>query len=229
MRKISIFRSFFVFLQKINKTFETIRRQIETSSSLGDERHRTELDELRRRLTTIVERQKEKENRIRPILVTQEENRQTIEFSSEWLKKTVEYFRKISQQPVSIQYDQTANRLKSLFDEIRTKFDEISQLEPPMSDEQNRTNLIEEFRLTTESIEQTIDQREKTMKNAEIFDENLVKIQQNLKNLRNNVEKYRLATNSPDDLQVRSENLFDFTRKRRCPCFFVEFQRTFKS
>ena len=118
----------------------------------------------------------------------------------------MEHLEEMSHQPISIQYDQTSNRLKDLFDQMQTKLSDVQKLNNTIADDrsfdQNRTELIEQLERASTQIQQSLDQREQMRKSAERFDENMGGIQQKMKLLRSKVEQYRLGTNSSDDVQV---------------------------
>lgn len=124
----------------------------------------------------------------------------------------MEHLEEMSHQPISIQYDQTSNRLKDLFDQMQTKLSDVQKLNNTIADDrsfdQNRTELIEQLERASTQIQQSLDQREQMRKSAERFDENMGGIQQKMKLLRSKVEQYRLGTNSSDDLQVSGDFRF---------------------
>lgn len=113
----------------------------------------------------------------------------------------------ISHEPISIQYDQTSNRLKDLLNEIQLKYSRIDKLNSNNYDnhlfEENRSQLITNLNNTQKNIEKSIHDREQIQASVQKLDQNVLGINQNIKTLRNNLENYRLADNNIDELQVK--------------------------
>lgn len=125
----------------------------------------------------------------------------------------------ISIDPISIQYDQTSNRLKDLLNEIHLKFSRIDKLNPAIYDdqsfEQNRSQLISHLNDTEKKTEKIIHDREQIQLSVQKLDQNVLGINQNIKGLRNNLENYRLADNNIDELQVnKKKNTYQKTFSR---------------
>jgi hypothetical protein len=117
----------------------------------------------------------------------------------------------ISNEPISVQYDQGSNRLKDLLNEIQLKYSQIKQLNSTINDndllfQQNRLLLISHLEDTENNINKLINDREQIQLSVQILDQTVSKINQNIKLLRINLEQYRLSDNNIEELQVKTNN-----------------------
>jgi hypothetical protein len=117
----------------------------------------------------------------------------------------------ISNEPISVQYDQGSNRLKDLLNEIQLKYSQIKQLNSTINDndllfQQNRLLLISHLEDTQNNINKLINDREQIQLSVQILDQTVSKINQNIKLLRINLEQYRLSDNNIEELQVKTNN-----------------------
>lgn len=112
----------------------------------------------------------------------------------------------ISVEPISIQYDQTLNRLKDMSNEVQVKFSEIRQINPTRTDdssfEQNYLQLLTHFENTQENITHLISDREQIQTSAQTVDQTVSIINQNVKSIRTNLVHYRLSNENLDEFQV---------------------------
>jgi DNA repair exonuclease SbcCD ATPase subunit len=113
----------------------------------------------------------------------------------------------MSTEPISVQYDQTSNRLKDLLNEIELKSSRIQRINSTITDdlsfEQNRLQLITHLEDTQKNVKRLIDDREQIQLSVQTLDQTVAVINQNIKMLRTNLENYRLANNNIDELQVK--------------------------
>lgn len=113
----------------------------------------------------------------------------------------------ISIEPVSIQYDQTSNRLKDLSTEIQLKLGEVRSLTAAITDdqafEQTRLQLLTHLETSGTNIQKLIEDREQIQTAAQTLDQTVGYIHQNIKSLRSHLDHYRLGTNRIEELQVR--------------------------
>jgi hypothetical protein len=113
----------------------------------------------------------------------------------------------LSIEPISIQYDQTLNRLKTLSNEIQLRLSQVQQINPTLnpdpSFEQNHLQLIIHFENAQENIRKLINDREQIQLSAQTLDENVFLINQNVKLLRTNLEHYRLTNDNIQEFQVK--------------------------
>lgn len=112
----------------------------------------------------------------------------------------------ISLEPISIQYDQTLNRLKTISNEIQLKLSQVQQMDPTINDdpsfEQNHVQLITHLENAQENVHKLIIDREQIQSSAQTLDENVFSINQNIKFLRTNLEHYRLSSDNIEEFQV---------------------------
>jgi len=123
----------------------------------------------------------------------------------------MKYLTIISNEPISVQYDQGSNRLKDLLNEIQLKYSQIKQLNSTINDndllfQQNRLLLISHLEDTQENINKLINDREQIQLSVQILDQTVSKINQNIKLFRTNLEQYRLSDNNIEELQVKTNN-----------------------
>lgn len=146
-------------------------------------------------------------DRIRPILIEKQAQNEFLESSRNWLLNTTKHVAVISTEPISIQYDQTLNRLNDLLNETQIKLSEIQGINSIINDnlsfEQNRLQLIIDFENAIENISTLINRREQIQITVHALDEKVSLIQQSIKGLRTNLEHYRLSNNNTDELQVK--------------------------
>ena len=115
----------------------------------------------------------------------------------------------ISIEPVSIQYDQTSNRLKDLSTEIQLKLAEVRNLTAAIHDDQafeeTRSQLLTHLETSGTNIQRLIEDREQIQTAAQTLDQTVGYIHQNIKGLRGHLDHYRLGTNRIEELQVRHQ------------------------
>lgn len=119
----------------------------------------------------------------------------------------MKYLTTVSNEPVSIQYDQILNRLNDLLNELQAKLAHIqgrnSSVNDDISFEKSRLELINNFESTKCEINTLIDKREQIQITVQSIDNKVSLINQNIKSLRTNIEQYRLSNNNIDELQVK--------------------------
>ena len=135
--------------------------------------------------------------------------------STRWLSDTLLQLNPLSTESISIQYDQTSNRLKDLAKEIQLKLSRIHEI--PFLDgddpsaERSRVELINQLETAQAQIHASIQDREQTRIAVQAVDQSVLAIQQTVKTLRSALDHHRLGANSIDELQV------NLTTDRR-PC-----------
>lgn len=129
-----------------------------------------------------------------------------LESTANWLIDTMRHLTLLSSEPISIQYDQTLNRLTDLSSEIQVKLSQIQGINPMINNtpsfEQNRSKLINDLENTKENIDKLINNREQVQVNVQQLDNIVSLINKNIKILRTNLENYRFANNDLDELLV---------------------------
>lgn len=129
-----------------------------------------------------------------------------LESTANWLIDTMRHLTLLSSEPISIQYDQTLNRLTDLSSEIQVKLSQIQGINPSINNtpsfEQNRSKLINDLENTKENIDKLINNREQVQVNVQQLDNIVSLINKNIKILRTNLENYRFANNDIDELLV---------------------------
>jgi len=147
---------------------------------------------------------------IRPILVEKRAQNELLESSANWLIDTMKHLTTISNEPISVQYDQGSNRLKDLLNETQLIYSRIKQINPTIKDDlsfhQNHLQLTSHLEDAQKNINKLIKDREQTQLSVQTLDQNVSEINQNIKVLRTNLEQYRLSDNNIQELQVKTNN-----------------------
>lgn len=130
-----------------------------------------------------------------------------LDSSATWLIDTMKHLQGLSTEPISVHYDQTANRLKDVLTETEFKLSQIAQIDSKIradpSFEANRLQLISHLQETENNINRIITDREQIQTSVQTLDQTVGMINQSVKLLRNNLEQHRLANNDPTELQVK--------------------------
>ncbi|CAF4065047.1 unnamed protein product, partial [Rotaria sordida] len=187
--------------EEINTYIETIHIKLKSIMSNVDNQHLSILTNIQQRLQIISNRSQHQRDEIRPILVKKQAQNELIESSINWLQDTMKHLSIISIEPISIQYDQTLNRLNNLSNEIQLKLLQIQEINNNYSFEQNRLKLIKDLENTNETINKLINNREQIQLTVQKLDQTVLLINQNIKILRTNLEHYRLSNNNIEELQ----------------------------
>ena len=124
-----------------------------------------------------------------------------------WLIDITKHLTTISAEPISVQYDQTLNRLNDLFNEIQLKLSGIQEINSTMngnhSSEHNRLQLIKDLENTKENIKKLIYDREQIQITVQTLDREVSCINQNIKTLRTKFEQSRLSNKNIEEVQVK--------------------------
>ncbi|UJR37453.1 hypothetical protein I4U23_030156 [Adineta vaga] len=197
--------------EELNTHLETIRHQLNSMGSQFDTRHLTTLENIQGHLQTVFDQNQHHRDMIRPVLLEKQTQNELLESSLTWLLSQMKHLTSISIEPISIQYDQTLNRLKDMSNEIQSKLSEIQQVNLTRQNdsqfEQNYFQLITHFESTQENIARLINDREQIQLSTQTLDETVSIINQNVKALRTNTENYRLSNENIEEFQNLTETL----------------------
>lgn len=196
-----------LYFKKFSLHLQTIQNQFEVLHS--NPYHRN-ISDLQQQFDSLSQQIDKANKQIRPILVEKQTHNELLDSSANWLLDLMKQLTSISNEPISIQYDQTSNRLKDLLNEVQIKSQRINEFQfeyQPNSStsEENRLQLISHFKEIQTNIQHLINDREDLQSAVQTLDQTVLVIQQNIKILRNNLEQYRLGYNTLDELQVRRQ------------------------
>ncbi|CAF3855305.1 unnamed protein product, partial [Adineta steineri] len=191
--------------EELNTHLETIRLKVNSMKSDVDNQHISTLNNIQQHLETVSNRNQHHLDTTRPILLEKQSQTELLESTLTWLINIMKNLTTISIEPISIQYDQTLNRLKDMSNEIQLKLSQIEQIDLILNNDpifkQNHLQLLTYLQNTQENINKLITDREQIQSSAQILDENVLLISQNIKTLRINLEHYRLSTNNISEFQ----------------------------
>ncbi|CAF5217234.1 unnamed protein product, partial [Rotaria magnacalcarata] len=135
--------------EEINTYIQNIHAKLQSIISNADSRHLSALTEIQKHLEKVALRSQEQRDKIRPILVEKQAQNELLESSACWLIDTMRGLALISIEPVSVQYDQTLNRLNDLSNETQSKLSQIQGIKSIINNnpsfEQNRVQIIIDF------------------------------------------------------------------------------------
>ncbi|CAF3475042.1 unnamed protein product [Rotaria socialis] len=197
--------------EEINTYIQNIRAKLQSIISNTDSRHLSGLTEIQKHLETVALQSQEQRDKIRPILVEKQAQNELLESSACWLIDTMRDLALISIEPVSVQYDQTLNRLSDLSNETQLKLSQVQGIKSTINNnpsfEQNRIQIIIDFESATDDINKLINGRQQVQITVQQLDQTVTMINKNVKVLRTNLENYRLSPNDIEELQRLNTNI----------------------
>ncbi|CAM4803210.1 unnamed protein product [Rotaria magnacalcarata] len=197
--------------EEINTYIQNIHAKLQSIISNADSRHLSALTEIQKHLEKVALRSQEQRDKIRPILVEKQAQNELLESSACWLIDTMRGLALISIEPVSVQYDQTLNRLNDLSNETQSKLSQIQGIKSIINNnpsfEQNRVQIIIDFESAIDDINRLINGRQQVQITVQQLDQTVALINKNVKVLRTNLENYRLSPNDIEELQRLNTNI----------------------